>query len=79
MPGRLYPRPLYEGEELFFITDEDSEGRKIEITQADNHFEISSVDLTPGQYPFRAGIIFSTGEHKTVFDAADSVLTVRRA
>lgn len=78
-PGqRLHPRPLYEGEKLFFITDTDSSGTSINIEQADIHFKIDAVELSPGQYPFRAGLIYSTGDRKTVFDASDSVLTVRR-
>lgn len=70
------PRPLYEDEELFFETDADNEGNSISITQADTHFHIGSVPLTPGQYPFKAGIIYSTGERTTVFHSGESVLYV---
>ena len=78
-PGKkLYPRPLYEGEKLFFTTDADNNGNFINIEQADIHFKISEVILTPGQYPFRAGIIYSTGDRQTVFSSGDSVLVVRR-
>ncbi len=70
------PRPLYEGEQLFFETDPDSEGNSISIEQADIHFHISAVPLTPGQYPFKAGIIYSTGERRTVFHSGESVLYV---
>ena len=78
-PGKkLYPRPLYEGEKLFFITDADGNGHSINIEQADVHFTVSAVDLQPGQYPFRAGIIYSTGDRRTVFPSTESVLVVRR-
>ena len=71
-------RPLYAGEQAFFVTDEDKSGNKISITQSDLHFVVSSVPLTPGQYPFRAGLILSGGERQIVFDPAESVIEVRR-
>lgn len=71
-------RPLYAGEQVFFITDEDKNKKSISITQSDLHFVISSVDLSPGQYPFRAGLILSGGERQIVFDPAESVIEVRR-
>ena len=71
------PRPLYEDEQLFFITDPDSEGNSINISQADIHFHISTVPLTPGQYPFTGGIIYSTGERRTVFHSGECVLYVQ--
>ena len=72
------PRPLCEGEEMFFETDKDAYGRSISIRQANVHFEVPAVNLQPGRYPFRAGIIFSTGDRKTVFSPENSELTVRR-
>ena len=71
-------RPLYAGEQVFFITDEDKNGNKISITQSDLHFIVSSVPLPPGQYPFRAGLIFSNGERQIVFDPQESAIEVRR-
>lgn len=71
-------RPLYEGETVFFITDEDREGNRLNITQNDLHFVIESVPLSPGQYPFRAGLNLSGGERQIVFDAKESVIVVGR-
>lgn len=71
-------RPLYEGELAFFETDPGEDGFTISLVQPDLHFSISEVGLSPGQYPFRAGIIFSTGTRKTVFDSKESVLVVGR-
>ena len=70
------PRPLYEGEQLFFETDEDDLGNSINLVQDNIHFHIDAVALTPGQYPFKAGIIYSTGERTTVFHSGESVLYV---
>lgn len=71
-------RPLYEGETVFFKTDKDKDGNDLDLTQADLHFVISEVELSPGQYPFRAGIIFATGERQIVFDPKESVIVVGR-
>ena len=72
-------RPLYAGETVFFETDPDKNGNRISITQDDLHFVISEVGLSPGQYPFRAGINLSGGERQIVFDPKESALVVRRS
>ena len=72
------PRELYAGETVFFETDSDPSGNKISITQDDLHFVIDEVLLTPGQYPFRAGLNLSDGTRQIVFDSDESVLVVRR-
>jgi hypothetical protein len=75
---RGQPRPLEEGEMLFFTTNPDNRGNKIDIRQADPHFHISAVNLDPGQYPFRGGLIYHNGERRTVFTEDSCNLIVRR-
>lgn len=82
VPREEKPRALYDGEQAFFETDpendKDPESKRISITQPSLHFTIPSVDLAPGQYPFRAGVILEGGERQTVFYASESVLMVGR-
>lgn len=69
---------LSEGDQYFFLTDPDLQGRMISITQTDPHFHVASVTLSPGSYPFRAGVLYANGERLTVFPSEQNNLYVGR-
>ena len=67
-------RPLYDGESLFF--EVLNAGAEYNVVQTDHHFTFPHVNLSPGNYPFRAGLIFADGTTRTFFPSTSSQLAV---
>lgn len=75
------PYEMQEGDKLFFMVAESciSGDCKIHIEQAESYFQISKIDLKPGNYDFDAGIIFADGRVKTLINADTGRLIVKRS